>query len=509
MTRRSSLRRSVARSAARRLAVGVAVLGLVVAACGGSTSPAPSASSLASAQPSVAPSSAAPSPSGPATIPPGGPVTIKWFCCLGGGDDPSQLKVEDQVVKDFNAAHPNIKLVFDHAAYTGARDALATEIGSGNGPDVVGPVGVGGSEAFHGQWLDLTSLIQKNNYDLSQYGQGAVDFYKIGNEGQLGIPFAIYPSELYYQPDMFDEAGLEYPPAKYGDQYKMPDGTMVDWSYDTVRQVAMKLTVDKNGKDATQAGFDPAHIVQYGFEPQRDDVRGMGAYWGAGQLAGGPDAKSVQIPDPWQASWKYVYAGMWKDRFIETGPVFNSQGFNGGGYTFNSGKVAMQENFLWNVCCVTDAGGNWDLGAIPSYNGKVTAAFNADTFRILKSSKHPDEAFTVLTYLLGDASQKLLNSYSGFPARTADQANFFTQLEQQKNDKGKLIYPPKVNWQVAVDGIQFADNPNFETFMPAYNQSLDVLTKYWTRWQSNGNLNLDTEIAKLKAELQGIWDKAK
>ncbi len=505
MIRSTSVGRSVTRSIAGRLAVAVAVVGLVAAACGGAVSPSPSAP--ASTQPSAAASSAAPSPSTSPTVPPGGPITIKWFCCLGGGDDPSQLKVEAQVVKDFNASHPNIKVVFDHAAYSGARDALATEIASGNGPDVVGPVGVGGSEAFPGQWLDLTSLIQKNNYDLTQYGQGAVDFYKIGDQGQTGIPFAIYPSELYYQPDMFEEAGLDNPPAKYGDMYNL-NGQQVEWNYDTVRQVAMKLTVDKNGKDATESGFDPAHIVQYGFEPQRDDVRGMGAYWGAGKLAA-DDGKTVQIPDPWAAGWKWVYDGMWKDHFIETGPVYNSQGFNGGGYTFNSGKVAMQENFLWNVCCVTDAGGNWDLGAIPAYNGKVTAAFNADTFRILKSTKHPDEAFTVLSYLLNDASKALLNTYSGFPARTADQADFFTQLEQQKNDKGKLIYPPDVNWQVAVDGIQYADNPNFETAMPAYNQSLDVLNKYWTRWQASGSLDLDAEIAKLKTELQGIWDKAK
>ena len=52
-----------------------------------------------------------------------------------------------------------------------------------------------------------------------------------------------------------------------------------------------------------------------------------------------------------------------------------------------------------DVCCVTEAGGNWNLAALPSYNGKVSAAFNADTFRIPKATKHPDEAFEVLTYL--------------------------------------------------------------------------------------------------------------
>ena len=62
--------------------------------------------------------------------------------------------------------------------------------------------------------------------------QDAVDIYKL-DEGQVGIPFAIYPSALFYKKGLFDEAGLKEPPHKYGDQYQMPDGTMADWNYDT------------------------------------------------------------------------------------------------------------------------------------------------------------------------------------------------------------------------------------------------------------------------------------
>jgi multiple sugar transport system substrate-binding protein len=491
-----------------RTLVAVVVLALVAGACGGSTATTVPSTVASTPPASLAPSEAASTPTGPATVPPGGPVTIKWFCCLGGGDDSSTLKVFDQIITTFNAAHPNIKLVLDHVAYDGARDAFATELASGNGPDIVGPLGVGGANAFEDQWLDLTPHIQKNSVDLSGFDPGIVDLYKAGGGGQFGIPFAIYPSELYYQPDMFDEAGLKYPPAAYGATYKMPDGSTVTWDYDAVRQVAMKLTVDKNGKDATQAGFDPAKIVQYGFEPQRDDLRTMGAaFFAAGKFLS-DDGKTVQMPDAWAAAWKWVYDGMWKDHFIETAAVYNSDAFNGGGYTFNSGKVAMQENFLWDVCCITEAGGNWNLGALPSYQGTVTAPINADTFRITKASKHPDEAFTVLQYLiLGDARMQLLNSISGFPALTADQGSYFTQLEQQKDDKGKLIYPPNVNWQIAVDAVKYADiNPNSESYMPAYNKSLDRLGKYLTKWTSTPGLNMDAEFASLKAELQAVWN---
>src|SRR4029079_2233441 len=96
---------------------------------------------------------------------------------------------------------------------------------------------------------------------------------------------------------MFDEAGLEYPPAKYGDQYKMPDGSMVDWNFDTIRQIAMLLTIDASGKNATEAGFDPKKIVQYGFEPQRDDLRTIGAgFFGQGRLVA-DDGKNADHPD--------------------------------------------------------------------------------------------------------------------------------------------------------------------------------------------------------------------
>ncbi len=474
-----------------------AVLALVASACGGS-SLAPSASSgnSPSTAPSVAVSAAVPSPSEPS----GPPVDIRWFCCIGGGDGPEQLVAEKKFVADFNASHPHIHLTFEVVAYAGANAALATEIGSGNGPDIAGPAGIGGANAFHGQWLDLAPLIASTNFDLTGYPQDAVNIYKL-DEGQLGIPFAIYPSAVFYKKSLFDDAGLAEPPHKYGDKYTMPDGTVVDWNYDTVAQVAKILTVDKNGKDATQAGFDPKKIVQWGFEPQRDDLRGLGAYFGAGQLAAA-DGTTVQIPEAWAAGWKWWYDRIWTDHSSMTNAQFTSRDINPKDYPFFTGKTAMSENFLWSTYGVADAGEDWNLAAVPSFNGTATAAFNADTFRILKGTKHPNEAFEVLTALL--ASKELMTAYGGFPARTADQSAALDALQAQ--------FKHPIDWQVAIDGIQHADNPNFESFMPAYNETLGLVGsggKYLTRWSSTPGLDMDTEIQALKTEMQGIWDKSK
>ena len=181
-----------------RLSALAVVAALAFGACGGGNA----TPAVATAPPTASTAAeVSASPSGPETVPPGGPVTVKWFCCLGGGDD--QLKTFDKVIKAFNTAHPSIKLVMDHVAYTGARDAFATRLASGTPPDITGPLGVGGANAFQGQWLDLQPYIDKNNIDLTGFDPTLLSLYK-GTEGTLGIPFAIYPSELYYQPDMFD-----------------------------------------------------------------------------------------------------------------------------------------------------------------------------------------------------------------------------------------------------------------------------------------------------------------
>lgn len=463
----------------------------------------------ASATPEVTP---APTPVivAPESIPPGAAV-LRWYCCLGAGDAPEQVAVEKKAIEDFNAAHEDIKVIGEFVIYAQAYDQLAAEIAADNAPDIVGPVGFGGANAFPDRWLDLGPLITKNHYDLSQFQSSTVDFFKVGDT-QVGIPFAIYPSELYYQRTAFDEIGLSEPPHKYGEKYTVTgaagaaafgvaDGTQVEWNYDTVATLAKLLTVDENGVDATQAAFDATKISQYGYEGQRDDLRGLGAFWGAGSLVAA-DGRTVQIPEQWAAAWKAFYNGIWTDHTIADGSHFNDQTvWNPDGVPFCNGKIAMGENFLWSTYCLSGAGDNWDIAAIPAYTGTQTAAFNADTFRIMKSTKNPDAAFTFLTYLLGEASGELTQIYGAMPAREDGRQAFFETLSA-----GFELQTP-VDWQVAIDGIEHADIPNFESPLPAYNETLSTLTTYRSRWDTTPGLDMDAQFAALKSEIQGIWDR--
>src|SRR4051812_42114743 len=79
--------------------------------------------------PSEAAPSATPIPT-PVVVGPQKPGTtvIRWFCCLGAGDDPTQVAVEKQMIDQFNAAHDDIQIAGEFVLYAQAYDTLATEI---------------------------------------------------------------------------------------------------------------------------------------------------------------------------------------------------------------------------------------------------------------------------------------------------------------------------------------------------------------------------------------------
>src|SRR5688500_2113606 len=136
---------------------------------------------------------------------------------------------------------------------------------------------------------------------MSKFTEGSVEFYHVECQGQVGLPCAIFPSMLYYQRSMFDEADLEYPPQEYGEPYVL-DGEEVEWNFDTLREVAKRLTVDVNGNDATSPDFDPTKIEQYGYDPIFQDLRAVGSYFGAGSLVA-EDGETAEVPEPWREAW--------------------------------------------------------------------------------------------------------------------------------------------------------------------------------------------------------------
>jgi multiple sugar transport system substrate-binding protein len=493
------------RSGPRKLFTGLAAIAILVAACGSTASPAPSQAAQAStaAQQTALPSPStvlvtpAPLPAGPG---PNGGTVVRWFIGLGAGTQPAQIGPEQKFITDFNASQKDVYIQYEIVDNTQASTILKTEIAAGNAPDIIGPVGVEGLNLFADQLLDLKPQIASTGYTPTGVDPTLVDFFNsLGQNGTtVGLPFAVYPSFIFYNKDLFDEAGLPYPPTKVGELY---DGK--PWDIDALRTLAMKLTVDKSGKDATSSAFDAANIEQWGFEAQFMDnynVRAESAFFGAGALIGA-DGKAV-VPDQIKQGVKWYNDGVWKDHFIPTAAQVASTLLSAGS-EFASGHIAIDEGHTWFTCCVTPPAPakpfKFGFAVQPTVNGKITSPLHADTFSILKTTKVPDAAFKALTAMV--ASSDLLTTYGAMPADQTKQQAWFDSID--KNFPGMNL-----DWNVAKAMLAYPDIPNHQSNVPDYAKVRSAMQAFGNNYRTKSGLDMDAELTKLQQTLQGIFDAA-
>jgi multiple sugar transport system substrate-binding protein len=509
------------RSSFARLAALASVAALVISACGSTATSAPTQAPVESAAP-TAEVSATPAVTANLSKPPAdrktedGHILVRWFVGLGSGTNPNQITAQQNLVTKFNAdqdkktSGDKIRLSLEIVQNNTATDILKTEIASGNAPDLVGPVGIKGRAGFAGEFMDMGPLIKAAGFDTTVYPESLLGTMKDGQTGALlGIPYGVYPSYIFYNKDLFDEAGLKYPPTKVGDKYTMPDKSVVDWNWDTVRKLAMMLSVDKAGKDATEAGFDPTKQTQFGFEFQWTEGRRLASGFGSGSLVAA-DGKTAQFPDAWKIGWKWYYDGIWKDHFIATDAERNSD-LLAKGNVISSGHVGMAHMFQWYVCCISPAVDkvnpsikHWDIAPMPmNAAGVTTAPINIDTFTIDKNSPVPNQTFEAMVYIMKDMD--LLALYGGTPATGDALAYYHTNVDAPF---AKQFPGNKVNWQVALDMEKYTDAPNHEAEMPNYIKAMSDYTKVFTTLATTQGLDLDKTITDMVVTLQADFNAA-
>ena len=490
------------RSRPRGLVVAAVVVALLAAACGSATSPSstptgtvPATATAIAPSPSLVHITPAPVAAGPG---PNGGTVVRWFIGLGAGTQPAQIGPEQAFATAYNASQKDVYLSLEIVDNTQAANILKTEVAAGTTPDIIGPVGVEGLNIFRDQLLDLTPLIASTGYTFSGVDPKLVDFFKLGDNGAMvGVPFAVYPSFIYYNKKLFDEAKLPYPPAKVGDLYMGKP-----WDLDALRTVAMKLTVDKNGNDATSASFDPKNIVQWGFDSQFQDnsARAEDAFFGAGSFLAA-DGKTAQIPDYVKAGETWFNAGVWTDHFIPTQDQIASALLGAGG-EFGSGNLAMDEGHTWFTCCVAPPAPakqfSFGFAVNPLVNGTITSPLHADTFSILKTSKVQDAAFKAVTSMV--ASQALLTTYGAMPADTTKQAAWFKSID--------ATFPGiKLDWSVPQSMLAYPDVPNHQSWLPNYAKAKTALQAFQNKYRTTSGLDMNAELTALQATLQSIFNE--
>ncbi len=163
--------------------------------------------------------------------------------------DPAERDAYAQLVDAFHESHPEIHVEMSHIPSASEyRSRLVTDFAAGNAPDVtlmnyrrVSNFAAQNLLEPLGPYLDESDLISPE------------DFYPVTIEAftwkgtLLCIPQNISSLVVYYNADLFDAAGLAYPPD--------------DWTWDDFVQTAVALTKDNDGDgrmDQYGLGVDPS-----------------------------------------------------------------------------------------------------------------------------------------------------------------------------------------------------------------------------------------------------------
>ena len=234
---------------------------------------------------------------------------------------PTQMPTEDKVAADFAKKYPAAALKFEVVTYDDAVATLSTQLGrerAGHrrtGRDrrarrVQGPVA---------RPRAVPHEVELRHEPCTT--RTTVEFFQ-QDGGQVGVPFDLYPSMLWYKKDFFDEAGLAEPPHECGAKYTMPDGSEVDWNYDTAR-AGRDAPDGRQERARTPPTLASTRTTSSSSASSRSATISArpGAYCGAG-LARRRRRQDRRHPRAWKAGWKFFYDGIWKDHFIMTEAQF-------------------------------------------------------------------------------------------------------------------------------------------------------------------------------------------
>ena len=135
---------------------------------------------------------------------------------------------------------------------------------------------------------------------------------------------------MYYNKSLFDRQHLSYPTAR--------------WTWDDYVRVGQHLTIDRNGKRASEAGFQPNHVVQYAgdnnlqIEGMNSILRSYGGEWAS------PDLSRALLDTPVASRVFQWMADVGAKYYINPAPnVATSLNF-----ALEQGNVAMHFDGTWS-----------------------------------------------------------------------------------------------------------------------------------------------------------------
>lgn len=333
----------------------------------------------------------------PATVPattgsgetaaPAAGVTEITFMGWGGAEEDEGVRAAIEV---FQQEQPNIKVTWLHTPENYQEKFLAN-IAAGTPPDT----------AFIGSGDFRTLVRDRVLMDITDQLEadplvGADGYFIEPQERQrctvkgrwYGIGSCWVAPHIYYNADIFTEAGIE-PPSNDPDEA---------WPWDKFVEVAKQLTVDTNGNHPGDSGFDPDNIARWGVHwptwwiPIGSAVEANGGYWID------PETELLMLDQPEAtealqriADLVLVHQVMPQATAMQALGMSNAQ-------MLENGRLAMAIDGSWALAWIHKIEPTLGTAALPAM--KTTATImQAHLHSALAATQHPDEAWQWVRFL--------------------------------------------------------------------------------------------------------------
>ncbi|MFI6815426.1 ABC transporter substrate-binding protein [Nonomuraea sp. NPDC050328] len=294
-------------------------------------------------------------------------------------DQPGTLKI----IEAFEKKNPTIKVKLEVTPWDQYWTKLQTAVTGGAAPDVF--------------WMNPLNLrlyaksgvilpVDESKIDLSGFPQPIVDSHRY--EGKLyGTPRDLSVTGLWYNKELFDQAGVKYPTA--------------DWTWDDFRAAAQKLTIpDKK---------------QYGFLSYRWDQGGFyNTIFQAGGYVISPDGKKSGYDDPNTIKglefWTDLIA---KDKVSPSAQVMSDSDLLA---LFMSGKYAMAFGGSWFGALYkanTETGKKVDIAPLPKGPAKAATVMMGLSNVVWAKGKHQEQSAEFARFLATEEALKILSESGG------------------------------------------------------------------------------------------------
>jgi multiple sugar transport system substrate-binding protein len=302
-------------------------------------------------------------------------VTLKLS---GWGASPSEQRLLQQVLRQFEATHPTIQVRFETIADQ-YMDVIRTRLIGDAGPDV-----------FYLEAVEAPFLLDKNvleplnsyitpDFDLGDFEPNLLNLFQF--QGQLyGLPKDYSTLALFYNQSALAEAGIEQPPR----------------TWDELLTLAEQLTLDRNqdGK-IEQYGFGimpelpRLGYVIHAFGGEMVDEKGYASYGSEAAVQG-----LQPIVDAYRIDRTLVQPA--------------DAGSSSGSELFGQGKAAMVIEGNWAIPFLQDTFPDlrFATAEVPLLNQQQGTMVFTVAYVMNRQSRHKNEAWQLIAYLTGKQGMK-------------------------------------------------------------------------------------------------------